>query len=46
MALPVILAFLTLAPVFASKALAQATKPPNILVIWGDDIGFWNVSAV
>jgi arylsulfatase A-like enzyme len=46
MALPVILAFLTLAPVFASKALAQAkTKPPNILVIWGDDIGYWNVSA-
>ena len=24
--------------------LAQAKKP-NILVIWGDDIGFWNVSA-
>jgi arylsulfatase len=20
-------------------------KPPNILVIWGDDIGYWNVSA-
>ncbi len=20
-------------------------KPPNILVIWGDDIGYWNISA-
>jgi arylsulfatase len=27
-------------------AVAQtAGKPPNILIIWGDDIGFWNVSA-
>ena len=23
----------------------MATKLPNILVIWGDDIGWWNVSA-
>jgi arylsulfatase A-like enzyme len=23
----------------------QKTKKPNILVIWGDDIGYWNVSA-
>ena len=22
----------------------MATKQPNILVLWGDDIGFWNVS--
>ena len=22
-----------------------ATKKPNILIIWGDDIGYWNVSA-
>jgi sulfatase-like protein len=22
-----------------------ADKKPNILVIWGDDIGYWNVSA-
>ena len=22
-----------------------ADKQPNILVIWGDDIGYWNVSA-
>ena len=27
-------------------AVAQsADKQPNILVIWGDDIGYWNVSA-
>ena len=26
------------------KATAQAKKP-NILIIWGDDIGYWNVSA-
>lgn len=24
----------------------QAAKKPNILVIWGDDIGYWNISAV
>jgi len=29
----------------ASPALAQPTaKKPNILVIWGDDIGTWNIS--
>jgi len=22
-----------------------ADKKPNILVIWGDDIGYWNISA-
>jgi arylsulfatase len=27
----------------AGAALAQARKP-NILVIWGDDIGTWNIS--
>ena len=21
-----------------------ATKNPNILVLWGDDIGWWNIS--
>src|SRR4030095_10293034 len=30
----------------ASMVLAQAPGgKPNILVIWGDDIGYWNVSA-
>ncbi len=32
-----------------AKAQEQPTAPyggkPNILVIWGDDIGFWNLSA-
>jgi arylsulfatase len=28
----------------AGPALAQA-KRPNILVIWGDDVGMWNISA-
>ena len=23
----------------------MATKKPNILILWGDDIGYWNVSA-
>src|SRR5260221_4193145 len=22
----------------------MATKQPNILILWGDDIGFWNIS--
>src|SRR5213596_1409611 len=30
----------------AAPVLAQPTaKKPNILVMWGDDIGYWNVSA-
>ena len=32
-----------LAFALAAPALAQQTKP-NILVIWGDDIGTWNIS--
>jgi len=28
-------------PAFAEAA----AKPPNILILWGDDIGYWNVSA-
>jgi hypothetical protein len=23
----------------------SATAKPNIVVIWGDDVGFWNVGA-
>jgi arylsulfatase len=29
----------------ASPARAADGAPPNILVIWGDDVGYWNVSA-
>ena len=32
------------APV-AAQAAKPAAKKPNILVIWGDDIGYWNISA-
>jgi arylsulfatase len=28
----------------AAPAQAQSAKKPNILVIWGDDIGTWNIS--
>jgi len=28
-----------------SAAFAAAAKKPNIVIIWGDDIGYWNVSA-
>jgi len=35
---------LALSAIAAPSAFAQQKKP-NILIIWGDDIGFWNVSA-
>jgi len=37
-----LLSFLGLALLIASSIYAQ--KKPNILVIWGDDIGTWNIS--
>ena len=37
---------LNLVLVSSGPAKAQApAKQPNILVLWGDDIGYWNVSA-
>jgi arylsulfatase len=44
-------AFKNLALVFGlmllGLAAAQAAgKKPNILIIWGDDIGYWNISAM
>jgi arylsulfatase len=38
---------LALGALFATPitAAAQQAAPPNILVIWGDDVGVWNVSA-
>jgi hypothetical protein len=29
----------------AAATPAEQTKKPNILVIWGDDIGIWNISC-
>ena len=28
-----------------AKEKAMAAKKPNILILWGDDIGYWNISA-
>ncbi|QCK15437.1 arylsulfatase [Mangrovivirga cuniculi] len=30
---------------FSSIVMAQDKEKPNILIIWGDDIGMWNISA-
>jgi arylsulfatase len=39
-------AFLTIAVLIGSATMAQAQdKKPNILVIWGDDVGITNISA-
>jgi arylsulfatase len=27
------------------STLAQQASKPNILIIWGDDVGYWNISA-
>jgi arylsulfatase A-like enzyme len=32
-------------PAAAQTAAKTAAKKPNVLVIWGDDIGYWNISA-
>jgi arylsulfatase A-like enzyme len=37
--------FLAAPATHAQNAPAKAAKQPNILIIWGDDIGTWNVSA-
>ena len=42
--LTTVLAFIIAVVGTASSASTQ-TKTPNILVIWGDDIGYWNLSA-
>ena len=38
-------AIVVLAILFVSGIAYAQDKKPNILVIWGDDIGYWNVSA-
>jgi arylsulfatase A-like enzyme len=30
--------------IFWLAGSAMAAEKPNILVIWGDDVGYWNVS--
>jgi arylsulfatase len=37
-------AFFSLVTSLAAAAEAQQLRKPNILVIWGDDIGTWNIS--
>jgi hypothetical protein len=44
--LPSIRFGLALACLFVASGVARAQqKKPNILVIFGDDIGYWNISA-
>ena len=38
-------AYMVPAPLFVPIAQAQTTKPPNIVVIMGDDIGWSNIGA-
>jgi len=40
-----LVALLLLVPAIGDHAKAQTGKKPNILVIWGDDIGQFNISA-
>jgi arylsulfatase len=40
-----VLKLMTLAAVVTTAAPVVAQDQPNILVIWGDDIGYWNISA-
>ena len=39
------LAFIVLTMLVCSVSPALAAKKPNILIIWGDDIGVHNISA-
>ena len=40
-----LLAFAALGLCMAAPVEAQQAKKPNILVMFGDDVGYWNVSA-
>ena len=39
-----LLRYISVVLVLLMAPLAHAQDKPNILVIWGDDVGFWNVS--
>src|SRR5947207_8712761 len=43
--LAALLALIALAIVGAAIPASAQARKPNILIIWGDDIGYWNVSA-
>jgi Sulfatase len=36
---------LTIVAIAGSPAFGASSEEPNIVVIWGDDIGMWNVGA-
>ncbi|MGD8328366.1 MAG: arylsulfatase [Acidobacteriota bacterium] len=38
-------ALLVVAASIATPTIAAQETPPNIIAIWGDDVGMWNVSA-
>jgi len=43
---PAVSVLLALALGSSGPLMAQGTtKQPNILIIWGDDVGYWNISA-
>jgi arylsulfatase len=44
-ALALAIAMCAAALLLAGPLDAQPAKKPNILIIWGDDIGWWNISA-
>lgn len=41
----VVLAVIAAGLVFIACPAIAADKKPNILILWGDDIGYWNISA-
>ena len=43
---PTVSVLLALALGSSGPLMSQGTtKQPNILIIWGDDVGWWNISA-
>jgi arylsulfatase len=42
--LPALVALILTAAILPNTVLAQS-KRPNILIIWGDDVGMYNISA-